>query len=512
MILFKKFGSLGRLGNCLWQYLFIRSLSHIHRVGWALPYWGYAKYFKFGKKWKEDIGYPVAYTICEPDFDYHPEIFEGIEWNDNNNFQGYFQSLKYSAWDDIKEDFRWDEKFLSSILERTDFRPGNKDWALHVRRGDFVNNKSHHQLSSSYYISFIKEHTDCQFYVFSDDIPTCRLWFSALPNVEYVDKSTDVEDMALMSQFKNLLLSNSTFAFWAALISELYQGTVVIRPNCLFSGALAKSCKGTDFWPERWAVREVIPVIVPPLDNRIDFKDITFITVVKIDSEDRRENLHLMLEFLLKHYDTNIIIGENFTQECEWVASLPGVSYVYFEDLEFHRTKFLNALFRLSKTEIVVNHDVDILIPPPQMEEAVHLIRGDWEFVYPFGGDFLRIPRTFYPEIKSSLNTKCLEGKEIKGKGDNSVGGCVLAKKSAHFRVGGENEKYRKFGREDVSRYNRYTKLGKCSEVKGPLYHIEHFIGPDSNPNHDYMAINLSEARKELDMNKEQLLNYIKTW
>jgi hypothetical protein len=497
-----------RLGNALFKIAFAKSLVYRHNVFCCFPKWKYTDYLT--------LAMPESNRSCErklkeENFDYHPVTIDPLK---DYDCVGYWQSFKYFAdvWAYMKGEFMWNEEFLNSILERTDLRPGPLDWSVHLRLTDYCSNPNYVQIPPSYYTEFFIANRDSEYFVFSDDIPMAKRMLGSFPNVQYVMGSEDIEDMALMSQFENHIISNSTYSWWSAHLATLYHEKVnVVRPDGLFSGELAKTCKGNDFYKPEWQVKNIYGIKLVKND-KIDLKDCTFVAVVKIDSSDRRENLQLMLEFLLKHYDTNIIIGENGTNECEWVATLPNVRYVHFDDFVFHRTKFLNELFRMSETEIVVNHDVDVLIPPPQMEEAVRLIRTGFDFVFPYGGDFLRIPRCYYGEIKASLDTACLEGKEQQGVGDNSVGGCVIAKKTSHFKAGGENEKYMKFGREDVSRANRYKLFGNCTRIPGPLYHIEHFIGPDSSPNHDFRAINLSECRKELSMTKDKLKDYINTW
>ena len=44
---------------------------------------------------------------------------------------------------------------------------------------------------------------------------------------------------------------------------------------------------------------------------KIDLKDCTFAIPVRIDSNDRMENLQLILMYLTHHFDTNIIVIEN---------------------------------------------------------------------------------------------------------------------------------------------------------------------------------------------------------
>ena len=42
-----------------------------------------------------------------------------------------------------------------------------------------------------------------------------------------------------------------------------------------------------------------------------DLKDITFTIPVRIDSKDRFDNIHYIIDYLTANFDTNIIVFEN---------------------------------------------------------------------------------------------------------------------------------------------------------------------------------------------------------
>jgi hypothetical protein len=502
-----------RLGNALFMIAYIRALAVRTKCHYVLPKWKYSPYFSM--QWKEGEINPDR-VVKEPNFDFH-ELLLDYQVVSNTEFQGYFQSFRYfdDVWDKIKDGFRFKQDFLDSIWERTDFRPDENCWCCHLRLGDYRGNKNYAQIPSTYFTDFFRKYPQRRYFVFSDEIPVARKMLGLWANVEYVEGSTDIEDLALMSQFQNFIICNSSFSWWAPQLATLYHDKVEVwRPDVLFDGDLAKTCTGKDFYKPEWKIKPIHNVGLKE-SEKIDLKDCTFITVVKIDSGERRENLQFMLEYILNHYDTNIIIGETGTHECEWVENFQNVRYVYFQDEIFHRTKYLNDMFRMSETEIVVNHDVDVLIPPQQMEKAVKLIRDGYDFAYPYDGRFLRIPRIHLNEFKDKEDLSVFDGKWLEKFYTDSVGGCVIARKTSHFMVGGENQNYKKFGHEDVSRWWRYKKLGKCDRIDGPLYHIEHFIGPDSHYRHDFSAINNSELNKEkrlIQQGADAIKKYISTW
>jgi hypothetical protein len=97
----------------------------------------------------------------------------------------------------------------------------------------------------------------------------------------------------------------------------------------------------------------------------IDFKDVTFIVPVRFDSQDRRDNFKTSMSFLLRNFDTNIIVLESDKESNEeFVKSVSEkIKYVFEKNDErlFHRNRLLNGMTKMCETNIVVNYDVDVL-------------------------------------------------------------------------------------------------------------------------------------------------------
>jgi GR25 family glycosyltransferase involved in LPS biosynthesis len=76
-----------------------------------------------------------------------------------------------------------------------------------------------------------------------------------------------------------------------------------------------------------------------------------------------------------------------------------------------------------------------------------------------------------------------------------------------------ENQYMISYGPEDYERYERFKKLGfKLARIKGPLYHMDHHIGPDSSDKHSDFKNNEKEYLKVKSMSQEELKQYISTW
>lgn len=250
-----------------------------------------------------------------------------------------------------------------------------------------------------------------------------------------------------------------------------------------------------------------------------NLKDLTFVIPVRFDSEDRYKNLRLSLRYLNYHFDTNIIICEEDSKEkgsefkkyknCRY-------EYIYSDKSYFYRTKILNYLYSLCETSIICNYDSDVFLPIDKYIKSYNLIlEKKFHIVYPYSGKFYDVPMTFYQTLWDFLDTKNLVNKHkfFHVRNDNSFGGCIFANKEKLIRSGGENEKFIAWGPEDLERYERFNKLEyKITRLDGNIYHMVHFKGKNSNKNNPFFEENNKEYERVLNMNKDQLKEYIRTW
>lgn len=125
--------------------------------------------------------------------------------------------------------------------------------AVHVRAGDYLKKKSpHRNLDSKYYQSAIESATEIcgnlPILVFSDDILYAKKKLSGFLNLKFVDGSsiTAAENMKLMSMAKGIVSANSTFSYWAGMMSE--PKTLVVAPK----DWMINSAQPVDFFPKDW--------------------------------------------------------------------------------------------------------------------------------------------------------------------------------------------------------------------------------------------------------------------
>jgi len=178
--------------------------------------------------------------------------------------EGFFQSYKYleSIRRELLEEISLKDKSFElkyfAILQEI---KTSESVALHIRRGDYVNNpatkKAHFICDLSYYqkaISLIKvklneKNLTPKFFVFSDDINWAKENFKLFDFI-FVSRPEflDPEELILMSKAKHNIISNSSFSFWSAWLNNNPE-KIVIAP-ALWNRKYRRAYK--DLIPEDW--------------------------------------------------------------------------------------------------------------------------------------------------------------------------------------------------------------------------------------------------------------------
>ncbi len=148
---------------------------------------------------------------------------------DRRNLVGFFQSGRYFAdvSGEIRDLFDLPTEITTRLHAKHDPLLSLTDLGVvvHIRRGDYLiadNKAKHGILDERYYQRAIAAAQaaipNCQFLVFSDDLPWCRAQ-SWLEGATFVDEPSDVSALWLMSRFRNFIIANSTFSWWAAWLA-----------------------------------------------------------------------------------------------------------------------------------------------------------------------------------------------------------------------------------------------------------------------------------------------------
>jgi|688.fasta_scaffold00642_74 hypothetical protein len=236
--------------------------------------------------------------------------------------------------------------------------------------------------------------------------------------------------------------------------------------------------------------------------------NITFLIPVRLESEDRIENAKICLQYLCKYAPYNIIILENDTESkipkilSDISTNNASIKYVfqYNKNELFHKTNYLNTMLSMSTTPVVVNYDIDILLPNNIYEYAYNKIIEGYDLFYPyFDGESLI-------EIKKDAKSKILDN--IKDIPNTSIslkiakyGLCQFLNRNSYMKYGKMNENFYSYGPEDWELGYRFQKLDlKVGWSKNYIFHLEHSRGINSDKNLNPMAThnyNLYEQIKQ---------------
>lgn len=502
-------GENGRLGNQLFQIAAVVGHAKHYNVPYAFKEWAFGKYFK---NWKSDLVKGTSFirkAETTLDFDFLPLNTKDGHGTD---LWGYFQSEKYFAHceDEIRALFEWDETKFGHLPAI-----GDDVIAIHIRRGDYVGHPDYVQLSMQYYIDGIefikKNHPEADHViVFSDDITWCKKQTLKLKtglNFTFSDCSV-IEDLYLMSKCKYHVIANSSFSWWGAWLAN---SQMVVAPGTWFKGDLHKRCIGEDLIPTRW-------VASPVPKHKSDATDLTFTIPVMFDHTDRIENLDACLKYITHQFNTNIIVSEQgTTKHFDEVAKKYGAQYVFTKSTSkaFERTKMLNQMATMANTPYIANWDCDVVIRKQQIIATLHLLRNGADMVYPYDGLFHRMQRKLLRDFLAVLSVCVFDDADKRPIEfeQTSYGGAVMFNKQSFIKGGMENQNMVSYGPEDYERYERFTKLGfKVERVNGPLYHIDHYIGENSNGDNPFFKHNWAEYEKIKSLTSGALQVYVETW
>lgn len=242
-------------------------------------------------------------------------------------------------------------------------------------------------------------------------------------------------------------------------------------------------------------------------------KELTVVIPLRIDSEERKENLDAIVKFFTEQTEASIIILEADKSRKYEYASNERLSYIFVEDDNeiFFRTHYLNQLIALSPTPIVGVWDTDVLMPVLQIYEAILRIKQGATMCFPYDSGFIPVSKEESISIRSDLSVIY----QIDSyKGIYSLGGAFIINKEKYLWAGGENEFFYGWGPEDVERVKRMEILGlEVCRVQGLLYHLYHPVGKNSTCDTKERDIyNLQTLLNICKMDKTELLSHISKW
>jgi len=271
--------------------------------------------------------------------------------------------------------------------------------------------------------------------------------------------------------------------------------------------------------------------------------NITHIFHVRLDTEERRQNLINIIVFFSKYSKENDIpfifieddteprFKEVYDTYCHYLSPNSDYRFRLNEGI-WQKCKSFNYGLSLVKTDYAVFHDVDAILNPQQIFDSVTELQSDSEacLCYPYNGYFIclsfKLKREFENEGYqiSTLLSHYKPGMPVNWQDENilvghynSVGGCVVAKVDLFRKCGGYNENFIGWGYEDNEIGHRVYGLGykvvRLSDLNSPLFHMPH-SGEGASPreHNPYYEHNRAECTKIEKMGFSELKEYIQTW
>ena len=231
---------MGGLGNQF--FLIAAAYAHARRNGYdlVLPrykqtndrralYWG-SVLSRFCHLLSDTINYPTVYETKEHVYSELPSI-------PNIKLEGYFQSPLYfkQYLPDIRALFAPSGSVLRKLSLKYEELLAEKDRVVvvHARRGDYLSSPwtiaYHGPLPTEYYADSMKKmntYIERPIYVLcSDDnmfwVDNIALFPELMIHTFHIlNDEDDVDTMALLSQFHNFIMANSTFSWWATVLAN----------------------------------------------------------------------------------------------------------------------------------------------------------------------------------------------------------------------------------------------------------------------------------------------------
>jgi hypothetical protein len=169
------------------------------------------------------------------------QYFDDFYWLNYNNWTSWMGEKNIIGIEDtIRKEFSLKKKFWEELDKKnhsiiTDIQESNSV-AIHLRRTDYFDKENCIVLEPEYYakaLDIISHNVkDPRYFFFSDDMEWVKNHFAYLKNSVFLSNK-DYEDMALMSLCKHTIISNSTFAWWAAWLNK-NPNKIVITPEHWF--------------------------------------------------------------------------------------------------------------------------------------------------------------------------------------------------------------------------------------------------------------------------------------
>jgi hypothetical protein len=183
----------------------------------------------------------------EPKFSY-----SDISESPSLYLEGFFQTERYfkKYSEEVKNLFHFSDEQKEKIQKHID-SIGLPLTAIHVRRGDYLKHPNFHPTCSVEYYKNAMDAIDIigdgNFIFISDDIEWCKENFKG-ENIYFSPFKNEIDDLLLISMCHNQIISNSSFSWWGAWMTN--NNGIKIAPQKWFGDRGPKDVE--DIIPDNW--------------------------------------------------------------------------------------------------------------------------------------------------------------------------------------------------------------------------------------------------------------------
>jgi hypothetical protein len=242
MISFNHLGSLGRLGNQMFQYAALRGIAAYHQVPYSLPNQTSLHQCFNIPQVSEEVRYP---QIIESTYEFDENIFSCSE----GDLYGFFQTERYFSHieQEIRQDFRFCDIIYNTCSHYRKHILPEEVIALHIRRGDYLTDSNFVTLDLDYYRSALELLPDIEVLILTDDVKWCRNNFT---NKRFKISLSDNPfiDLCFMSLCEYHIIANSSFSWWGSWLADSKK---TIAPKKWFTGEYS-SWNTKDLYRKDW--------------------------------------------------------------------------------------------------------------------------------------------------------------------------------------------------------------------------------------------------------------------
>jgi Glycosyl transferase family 11 len=246
---YRSLGVNGRLGNQLFQIAGTLGVAHAERAKAHFPSWAYESYFLVPQDFFGDV--PIDATDLGRDYLQDISLFANFETT-VHEYLSFSEHAHRNAAETLPQFAE------SGGVHRT---------AIHIRRGDYLKTGNFFPTCPIHYFESCMDEVrqkfpDTQFLVFTDDPEWSHGHFDGLENIHIVSEQVantverEMSEFVVMTSCDSFIISNSTFSWWAAFLS---QSDHVFVPSRWYNEELSH-LDATKFLPLQWHQRSIAPL------------------------------------------------------------------------------------------------------------------------------------------------------------------------------------------------------------------------------------------------------------